>query len=76
MYVVYWQYIIYYTDLITHNGMASLKFIASNAKYNLILIIASCLDVCCVLTVHNILYRFDNTQRDGLSQIYSQSRQI
>ena len=25
------------------------------AKYNLIVIIASCLDVCCVLTVHNIL---------------------
>jgi hypothetical protein len=24
------------------------------AKYNLIVIIASCLDVCCVLTVHNI----------------------
>jgi len=23
--------------------------------------------MCCVLTVHNILYRFDNTQRDGLS---------
>jgi hypothetical protein len=23
------------------------------AKYNLIVIIASCLDVCCVLTVHN-----------------------
>ena len=27
--------------------------------------------VCCVLTVHNILYTFDNTQQDGLSQIYS-----
>jgi len=26
MYVVYWQCIIYYTDLIIHNGMASLKF--------------------------------------------------
>ena len=26
------------------------------AKYNLIVIIASCLDVCCVLTVHNVLY--------------------
>jgi len=25
-------------------------------------------DVCCVLTVHNILYRFDNKQRDGLSK--------
>ena len=25
------------------------------AKYNLIIISASCLDVCCVLTVHNIL---------------------
>ena len=37
------------------------------AKYNLIVIIASCLDVCCVLKVHNILYKFDNTQRDGLS---------
>jgi len=24
-------------------------------------IIASCLDVYCVLTVHNILYKFDNT---------------
>ena len=29
------------------------------AKCNLIVIIASCLDVCCVLTVHNILYKFD-----------------
>jgi len=27
------------------------------AKYNLIVITASCLDVCCVLTVHNILYK-------------------
>jgi len=27
------------------------------AKYNLIVIITSCLDVCCVLTVHNILYK-------------------
>jgi len=26
-------------------------------------------DTCCVLTVHNILYRFDNAQRDGLFQI-------
>jgi len=24
-------------------------------------------DVCCVLTVHNILYKSDNSQRDGLS---------
>jgi len=29
------------------------------AKYNLIVIIASCLDVCCVLMVHNMLYKFD-----------------
>ena len=29
------------------------------AKYNLIVNTASCLDVCCVLTVHNILYKFD-----------------
>jgi len=29
------------------------------AKYNLIVIIASCLDACCVWTVHNILYKFD-----------------
>jgi len=29
------------------------------AKYNLIVIIASCLDVCCVLTVHNIWYKFN-----------------
>jgi len=27
------------------------------ATYNLILIIESCLDVCCVLTEHNILYK-------------------
>ena len=27
-------------------------------------------DVCCVLTVHNVLYRFYNTQRNGLSQMY------
>ena len=39
------------------------------AKYNLIVISASCLDVCCVLTVGNTLYKFDNIQRDGLSQI-------
>ena len=26
-------------------------------------------DACCVLTVHNILYRFDDTQRDGLFRI-------
>ena len=38
------------------------------AKYNLIVIIASCLDVFCVLTVYNILYKFDNTQRGGLLQ--------
>ena len=37
------------------------------AKYNLIVIIASCLDVCCVLTVRNTLYKFDKTQRDDLS---------
>ena len=30
------------------------------AKYNVILIIASCLDVCCVLTVRNVLYKFEN----------------
>jgi len=42
------------------------------AKYDLIVIIASCLDVCCVLTVHNILHKFDNTQRDGLSQIFEE----
>ena len=29
------------------------------AKHNLIVIIASCLDVCCVLTVHNILHKSD-----------------
>ena len=45
------------TNLITHNWMASLKFISSHAKYNLIVIIASCLDVCRVLTVHSILYK-------------------
>jgi len=27
------------------------------AKYNLVVIIVSCLDVCCVLTVHNIWWR-------------------
>jgi len=32
------------------------------AKYNLIAIIASCLDVSYVLTVHYILHKFDNTQ--------------
>ena len=36
-------------------------------KYNLIVITASGLDVFCVLTVHNILYKFDNTERDDLS---------
>jgi len=40
------------------------------AKYNLIVIIAPCLDLWCVLTVHNTLHKFDNTQQDGLSQIY------
>ena len=44
------------------------------AKYNLIVIIASCLDVCCVLTVHNILYKFDNTQRGGTSQTLNTAR--
>jgi len=29
------------------------------AKYNLAVIIVSCLDVCCVLTVHNILHKSD-----------------
>jgi len=38
------------------------------AKYNLLVIIASCLDVCFVLTVHNILYKFDNTQWDDPPQ--------
>jgi len=55
--------------------MASLKCIASQARSihqykNLkikILFVTTCPDVCCVLTVHNILYKFDNTQRDGLS---------
>jgi len=37
------------------------------AKHNLIVTVASCFDVCCVLMVNNILYKFDNTQRDGLS---------
>jgi len=36
-------------------------------KYNLIVIIAPSLDVGCVLTVHNILYKFDNIQRGGRS---------
>jgi hypothetical protein len=43
------------------------------AKYNLIVIIASYLDMCYLLTVHNILYRFDNTQRDGLTQVNRKS---
>jgi len=38
------------------------------AKYDLHVITASCLEVYCVLTVYNILYKFDNTQRDGLCQ--------
>ena len=38
-------------------------------KFYFIVIIASCLDVRCVLTVQNILYKFENTQRDGLSQM-------
>ena len=38
------------------------------AKYNLIVIIASCHDVRCVLTVRNTLYKYDNTQRDGISK--------
>jgi hypothetical protein len=28
------------------------------AKYNLLVIIASCLDLCCVLTVQSILYKY------------------
>jgi len=66
--------------------MASLKYIASQArsihqhknlaKYNLIVIIASCLDVCCVLALRNILYKFDNTQLDGLSQVSNISRPL
>jgi len=45
------------------------------AKYNLILIIASCLDVCCVLTVHNILYNIWFVPRNvytGLEEIQYQ----
>ena len=34
---------------------------SSNCNYCILV------DVCCVMTVHNILYRFDNTQRDDLS---------
>jgi len=30
------------------------------AKHNLILIIASCLDVCCVLTVYNTLHKYNS----------------
>ena len=40
-------------------------------KYNLIVIIASCLDVCCVLTVHNILYKnvYNVTEFEFLSDL-------
>jgi len=43
------------------------------SQNNLIVINAYQLYVCCVLTVHNILYKLDNTQRDGPSQIYNYS---
>ena len=37
------------------------------ANHNLIVIIASCLDVFCVLTVHNILYKYDI--RNGMASL-------
>ena len=40
------------------------------AKYNLIVIIASFLDICFLLTEHTIVYKLWYTQRDGLSRIY------
>jgi len=38
------------------DGRLRLKHVA---RYHLIVIIASCLDACCLLMVHNILYKFD-----------------
>ena len=36
------------------------------AKYNLIVIIAACLDVYCVLTVYNILYKFNINEEEHI----------
>ena len=48
---------------------------AANASpKNLILITASCLDACCVLTARNVLYKFDNTQRDAPPLSLSQKK--
>ena len=44
------------------------------AKYNLIIIIASCLDVCCVLTVQNILYKFD--MHNGIASLSKKNHQV
>ena len=38
MYVVYWRYIVYYTNLIMHNGMASLKINPSDQNTNFVTI--------------------------------------
>ena len=50
-------------------GLKMVGYGRTLAKYNLTVIIASCLNVCCLLTVHNILHKFYNTQRDDLSQM-------
>jgi len=42
-------------------------------QYNLIVIIASCLDVCCVLTVHNILYNLIYTAGWPLSNLKTEA---
>ena len=49
------------------------------AKYNLTVIIASCLDACCVLTVHNILYKFEEMSYEvgwwmKMAQVYIRHR--
>ena len=62
------EYYFYCTLILSLIGLKVAVYSRTHvAKYNLIVIIASCLDVCCVLTVRNILYKSDNTQQDGLS---------
>jgi len=53
-----WELFILYLNIVLswpEDGRLRPKHVA---KYNLLVIIASCLDVCCVLTVHNTLYKY------------------
>jgi hypothetical protein len=58
----YTTYIKQLGDIWLHVSAETCSQISRNCNYCILF------DVCCVLTVHNTLYRFVNTQRDGLSK--------